>query len=119
METLEISRYLLAGFLILIGIMHFTVPKFFMSIMPNYLPAHKTLVLLSGVAEILCGTLLLFPSTQTMGAYAAVALFVAVFPANIEMSRQFYVKKKKGFWWTILRLPFQIGLIYWALQFTK
>ncbi|MEC5158401.1 DoxX family protein [Chryseobacterium sp. MP_3.2] len=119
METLEISKYLLGGFLILVGIMHFLLPKFFMSIMPHYLPAHKTLVLLSGVVEISCGILLLFPNTQTIGAYAAVALFVAVFPANIEMSRQFYVKKKKGFWWTIIRLPFQIGLIYWALQFIK
>ena len=90
-----------------------------MKIMPEYLPAHFLLVILSGIAEIVCGLLLLFPNTQNIGAYLTIALLVAVFPANIEMSRKYLVKKKKGFWWTILRLPFQILLIWWAYQLVK
>ena len=87
--------------------------------MPEYLPAHFLLVILSGIAEIVCGLLLLFPTTQNIGAYLTIALLVAVFPANIEMSRKYLVKKKKGFWWTILRLPLQILLIWWAYQLVK
>ena len=90
-----------------------------MKIMPEYLPAHFLLVILSGIAEIVCGLLLLFPTTQNIGAYLTIALLVAVFPANIEMSRKYLVKKKKGFWWTILRLPLQILLIWWAYQLVK
>ena len=90
-----------------------------MKIMPEYLPAHFLLVILSGIAEIVCGLLLLFPNTQNIGAYLTIALLVAVFPANIEMSRKYLVKKKKGFWWTILRLPLQILLIWWAYQLVK
>lgn len=116
---LEISKYILAFLLIMAGILHFIKPKFYMKIMPEYLPAHFLLVILSGIAEIVCGLLLLFPTTQNIGAYLTIALLVAVFPANIEMSRKYLVKKKKGFWWTILRLPLQILLIWWAYQLVK
>ena len=116
---LEISKYILAFLLIMAGILHFLKPRFYMKIMPEYLPAHFLLVILSGIAEIVCGLLLLFPITQNIGAYLTIALLVAVFPANIEMSRKYLVKKKKGFWWTILRLPLQVLLIWWAYQLVK
>lgn len=119
METLEISKYVLAGMLIIAGILHFLKPKFYLKIMPDYLPAPLLLVILSGISEIICGLLLVFPNTQTIGAYLTIALFVAVFPANIEMSRKYYLRRKKGFWLTILRLPLQLALIWWAYQFIR
>jgi uncharacterized membrane protein len=62
---------------------------------------------------------LLFPLTQTVAAYLTIALLIAVFPANIEMSRKYYLKKKKVFWFTLLRLPLQFLMIWWAFQFVK
>ena len=41
----------------------------------------------SGVAEVGIGALLLVPRTRRLGALAAVALFLAVFPANVNMVR--------------------------------
>lgn len=119
MDFLVLSKYILAGLLIIAGILHFIKPKFYLKIMPGYLPSHELLVLLSGIAEIVCGALLLFPATQKMGAICTIALLIAVFPANIEMSRKYFVKKKKGFWWTIIRLPVQILMIWWAFKFLK
>ena len=119
MEVLEISKFIFAGLLILAGILHFIMPKFYLKIMPSYLPSHALLIILSGIAEIICGLLLLFPATQNIGAISTIALLIAVFPANIEMSRKFFVKKKKGFWWTILRLPLQLLMIWWAFKFLK
>ena len=119
MDSLELSKYILAGLLILAGIMHFVKPGIYMKIMPDYLPAHRFLVLLSGAAEIISGILLLLPVTQTIGAYATVGVMIAVFPANVEMSRKYYTRNKKMFWFTILRLPLQLVLIWWALQFVK
>lgn len=116
---LEISKYILAFLLIFAAMLHFIKPKFYLKIMPEYLPAHFLLVILSGVAEVICGILLLFTATQNIGAYLTMALFIAVFPANIEMSRKYFVKKKKGFWWTIVRLPLQVLLIWWAYQLIK
>ena len=119
MDVLEISKFIFAGLLIIAGILHFVMPKFYLKIMPPYLPAHELLVLLSGIAEIICGLLLLFPVTQNIGAICTIVLLIAVFPANIEMSRKYFVKKKKGFWWTIIRLPFQLLMIWWAFKFLK
>lgn len=119
MTTLEFSKYIYAGILIIAGILHFVNPKFYVRIIPKYLPRPLELVIISGIAEVICGLLLLFPFSPNFGAYATIVLLIAVFPANIEMSRIYYVKKKKGFWLTILRLPLQILLIWWAFQFIK
>ena len=54
-----VSKYLLAIFMIVAGMMHFVNPAFFIKAMPPYLPLHKELVLVSGVCEILLGILLL------------------------------------------------------------
>lgn len=113
------SKFILAFFLILAGVFHFVKPHFFMKIMPDYIPMHLQMVYISGAVEILCGILLLFPETQKWGAYLSIALFIAVFPANIEMAKKFYEIHHKYFWLTVLRLPLQIVLIWWAYQFRK
>lgn len=113
------SKFLLAFILIFAGIMHFIKPYFFVKIMPDYIPFHLKLVFISGFIEILCGILLFFPQTQTFAAWLSISLFVAVFPANIEMAREFYVTHHKYLWLAILRLPLQLVLIWWAYLFTK
>ncbi|WP_417428085.1 MauE/DoxX family redox-associated membrane protein [Halpernia sp.] len=113
------SKFVLAFLLIFVGITHFLKPYYFVKIMPSYIPFHLKLVYICGIVEILCGVLLLFPQTQTFGAYLSIALFIAVFPANIEMAKDFYLIHHKYFWVTVLRLPLQILLIWWAYQFTK
>lgn len=113
------SKYILAFVLIFAGIMHFAKPYFFIKIMPTYIPFHLKLVYVSGIVEILCGIFLLFPQTQSIGAWLAIALFIAVFPANIQMAKDFYEVGHKFLWLAILRLPLQLVLIWWAFQFTK
>ena len=113
------SKYLLVSVLIFAGITHFSKPYFFIKIMPDYIPFHLQLVYVSGFVEVLCGLLLLFPQTQTFAAYLSIVLFIAVFPANIEMAKDFYLEHNKYLWLAILRLPLQILLIWWAYQFRK
>jgi uncharacterized membrane protein len=55
--------------MILAGILHFVKPKFFLAIMPPYIPAHQLMVALSGVAEIIFGTGLLFDNTRSWAAW--------------------------------------------------
>ncbi len=80
-----IAKCILAIFMIIAGTMHFVNPAFFLKIMPPYLPLHKELVLLSGVAEVLLGILLLVPQTSRKAAWGIVALLIAVFPANLYL----------------------------------
>lgn len=111
------SLYVMAGMYILAGLLHFWKPKAYMKIMPSYLPYHLELVYLSGVFEVLFGLLLLFPQTQSIGAWGIIATLIGVFPANIYMLTS--NKRKKAWYITILwiRLPIQALLIYWTWQF--
>lgn len=113
------SKFILILILLVAGIMHFIKPQPFLKIMPDYVPYHKLMVFASGIVEILGAFLLLFKQTQIFGAYLCIALFFAVFPANIEMAKDFYQSQNKYLWLAILRLPLQIILIWWAYQFTK
>ena len=101
------------------GINHFIRPDFYLKIMPAWLPLHKELVFISGVAEVLCAVLLLFSKTRCLGAWAVIALLIAVFPANIQMLLDYKHDNNPMLWVAILRLPIQLLLIWWAYSFTK
>ena len=108
----------MAGLYILAGVMHFVSPKFYLRIMPRYIPYHKGLVLISGIAEIALGILLFFPALRSMAAWGIIALLIAIFPANVNHLTS--AKPGKGFplWVLYLRLPIQGVLIWWAYLFT-
>lgn len=101
------------------GINHVVNPAVYMRMMPAYLPAHEFLVLLSGIAEIALGILLLVPRTSVLAAWGLIALLVAVFPANLEMAlhpEHFPELPVMGLW---IRLPIQGLLIWWAWVYTR
>lgn len=112
----QLHRQLLGILFILAGILHFLKPEFFEKIMPDYLPWHKSLVLISGFFEIAGGVGLMIPSVQTYAAWGLIFLLLTVFPANIEMFRKAW--RKHGFtlytWLLLLRLPLQFVLIAWV-----
>jgi uncharacterized membrane protein len=101
------------------GIYHFVNPRFYIKMMPTYLPYHSQMVIISGVLEIVFGLLLIPELTRAIAAWLIIALLIAVFPANIQMSVNFWEKKNKYFWFTIARLPLQLLFIWWAWMFTN
>jgi len=119
MTIRSISLYVMAIVYIIAGVLHFLKPEFYLKIMPRYLPYHLELVYISGVCEIICGLLLLFKRTQILGAWLTIALLIAVFPANIQMAQDFWYKNHPQKLLSILRLPIQFVLIYWAYQYTR
>ena len=58
----------------------------FVRAMPPYLPWHLGLVYLSGVFEVAGGIGLLVPRVRVAAAWGLIALYVAVFPANVHMA---------------------------------
>lgn len=117
-----VARALLAAAMIAVGAMHFITPAPFVHIVPPWLPAPLALVYLSGLFEILGGAGLLLPRTRRAAGWGLVALYVAVFPANIHMA-----VNQVGFddgppppaWALWLRLPFQIAFIALALWVSR
>jgi len=114
-----LTRYLFGVLFVGAGINHFINPGFYMRMMPAYLPWHAELVAISGVAEIALGALLLVPKFQVMAAWGLIALLIAVFPANINMTLhpELYPAFSQTALW--IRLPIQALLIAWAYWYTR
>ncbi|MBD2039792.1 DoxX family protein [Microcoleus sp. FACHB-672] len=122
MENLkEIFRVILAVALIVLGVLHFTVSEPFVRIMPPQLPYPLELVYLSGFFEILGAVGLLIPPVSRAAAWGIIALFIAVFPANINMAvNHIHIDGiPDSPWFQVVRLPLQAVLIAWAWWYTK
>ena len=101
-----------------VGVRHFIDPDFFLAIMPNYLSMHLFFVYLTGLMEVVFGTLLAFRKTRKFASYGLIILLLIVFPANIhlvesELSQSILEVSREQ---SIIRLPFQglfLILAYW------
>jgi len=115
------NRALLMGTGLLgMGVLHFVAPKPFDAIIPEELPGSaRFYTYASGVGELAVGGLLLAPKTRRLGALAAVALFIGVFPGNLNMCRMWFNDPDKNLpmrLGAIARLPLQIPMITQALK---
>ncbi len=112
-------RWILGLFFIFAGSMHFLKPKFYVQIMPPYLPWHLGLVYVSGVFEIALGVMLLIPRTQPLAAWGLIALLIVVFPANLHMAVNTDLYPSIKPFWLWLRLPLQLLPMAWAYWVRK
>ncbi len=111
---------LLSGMLITIGVVHFIAPRPFDEIIPREIPGDpRRLTYASGAAEIAIGAGLRAPQTRRLSAAAAAALFVAVYPANINMVRMWWDKPLAYKAIAIGRLPLQLPMIWAAYKVAK
>ncbi|UXA19374.1 hypothetical protein [Mycobacterium sp. SMC-4] len=100
-----------------IGALHFIAPKPFDDIVPAELPGSaRSYTYASGAAEVAIGAMLLAPRTRRLGALAAVALYVSVFPANVNMVRLWKDKPLPMRLAALARLPLQIPMITQAVK---
>jgi uncharacterized membrane protein len=119
----ELFRVILAVSIIIVGITHFTEPEPYVKIMPPQLPYPLGLVYLSGFYEILGGIGLLVPPVSQAAAWGLILLFIAVFPANINMAVNHIkietIPYSDSPWLQAVRLPFQAVFIAWAWWYTR
>jgi len=117
----EILRVILSVAIIVVGITHFTKPAPYVEIVPPQLPYPLELVYISGFFEILGGIGLLIPFVSVAAAWGLIALFIAVFPANINQAINSIpiegIPHHPLLYW--VRLPFQAVLITWAWWYTR
>jgi uncharacterized membrane protein len=113
----------MGAWLIGMGVLHFVAPKPFDSIVPEELPGTaRFYTYASGVAEVGVGALLMAPKTRRVGALSAIALYVGVFPGNVNMVRLWFNDPAKSLplrVGAVARLPLQIPMITQAWKVYK
>jgi uncharacterized membrane protein len=115
----SVVRVMAALAMVGVGVDHFVAPEFFVRIVPRVLPAPLVLVWVSGMCEIAGGLGLLVPRTRRAAGIGLVALYVAVFPANVNMVLHPELGGSIPLWALWLRLPFQLLFIALALWVSR
>ena len=103
------------------GVMHFVKPRWYMRIMPPYVPAHRELVYASGVAEIAGALGTMHPRTRRPAGLFLIATLLAVFPANVHMALhpEDFEDVPGGAAALYARLPVQGLFVYWVWRATR
>jgi uncharacterized membrane protein len=117
------------GYIVLgAGVGHFVLPGLVDEIVPAVLPGvPRIYTYLSGLAEITIGLAVLSPLTAQIfgkslrlwGAYGALSLFIAVYPANINMAIEWSDRPMPEPLIAYARLPFQFFLFFLAWKLIK
>ncbi len=101
------------------GALHFVNPRFYDELIPSWLPGSgRFWIYSSGLAELVAGVLVLNRTTSKLGAYATVAVLIAVYPANIWDAITHPPTDARGIG-SLIRLPVQLPLIWWAYTHTR
>lgn len=100
---------------------HFLRPRGYDRIVPEALPP-RTTTLVSGLAELGIAAGLLVPATRRRAGWAAAALFLAVFPANLKMASDLLEHpraSRAARLIAVLRLPLQAPLVASAVRVAR
>ena len=110
----------LGAFVAFAGVAHFVNPDFFDDIVPPWLPpSERFWTYVSGVAELAIAPLLLVPRWRRIGGLAAIALFIAVYPANLYMAWDWRHRPIGDQLVSYGRLPFQFLFIWLAWRVSR
>lgn len=115
---MRVLRSLFGPVFIVAGLNHFLNPRFYLRIMPPWLPAHDAVNKASGIAEILGGAAIVCPDPRVrrFGGWFSIATLLAVFPANVHMAAhpEEFPEVPGGAPTLYARLPLQAAFIAWA-----
>lgn len=102
------------------GLAHFIMPDFYLKLMPDWLPQRSTLLYLTGALEIGLALLMLRDKYQKLAANLIILMLLAfLFLIHIPQTIEFYNSGNDAFMVSVIRLPIQILLIFWAWSYTR
>ena len=116
----SIGLYTMSALYIVAGLNHFRAPKFYLGLMPPWIPLHREMVFLSGAIEVALGILLLIPETRAVAAWAIILMLIVFFSVHIYMVQErqtVFAQVPEALIWA--RLPLQLVLIAWAYFYTS
>ncbi len=93
---------------------HFALARFFVAIVPDYVPMPRLVVAVSGICELAGALGILLPRTRRAAGFGLMVLIVAVFPANVHMALNAELYPDFAPWLLYARLPLQLVLLAWV-----
>jgi uncharacterized membrane protein len=116
------ARISMSVMLLFTAVGHFAFPKGMIKMIPAPVPFKKTLVIISGLFEIVAAIGLVLPDMYTGTGWLLIVFFVLILPANINaaihnVDYQNPDATGKGLGYLWFRVPLQlffIGWIYWS-----
>ncbi len=119
-SSLPLDAKVVVGAFLASGTVHLVRPETFEPLMPEIVPAHREVIYLSGVAELLCAAGLLHPKTRRLAGWASAALLVGVFPGNLKMAADAMKTRNSAFKAiSLARLPLQLPMIRAAVKVAR
>ena len=76
------------------------------------------MVLLSGIAEMILGFMLLTKDTQHIAAWGIILMLAVFLTVHVYMLQNEKAALKLPKWILIARIPLQFALMYWAYLYT-
>ncbi|MBO9520234.1 MAG: hypothetical protein J7518_01750 [Nocardioidaceae bacterium] len=108
---------IVVGAFLVSGTVHLVKPEVYEPLMPSWVPAHREVIVGSGIAELLCAAGLMLRPTRQLAGLASAALLVGVFPGNVKMAVDASRTSNRPFKAAALaRLPLQLPMIRAALR---
>lgn len=114
------SRIGLVLFYGIAGMLHITIPRPFLGIMPSWVSAPADVVLLTGVCEISGAAGLLMPRFRKCAGIGLALYAICVYPANLKHAVDALDGTSISSWqwiYHVVRLPLQ-PIIVWLALFT-
>ncbi|KAA1420796.1 hypothetical protein F0U44_00110 [Nocardioides humilatus] len=111
-RPLRTDAKIVVGAFLASGTVHLVKPEVFKPLMPSWVPAHREVIIGSGVAELLCAAGLAMPATRKVAGVASAALLLGVFPGNIKMAVDAMQGSNRPLQAaSLVRLPLQLPMI--------
>ena len=102
----------LATVFVVSGVVHLVRPEVYAPLMPRAVPAHRAVILGSGVLELVCAAGLAHPRTRSAAGRASLAVLVGVYPANLKLTRDAFRGRNRALQAaSVARLPLQWPMI--------
>jgi len=118
METTRtVLRWVLAIVFVVVGVVHLTQPEILLPIVPNWVPAPRLSILVTGACEIAGGLALLTHRLRRLAGIMLALYAVCVYPANIKHAFDNIPLggNHLSWWYHGPRLAFQPVIVWWAL----
>jgi uncharacterized membrane protein len=114
-----IGRASMALMLIATGIAHFTSNEQMVAMIPEFMPAKRELIYVTGICELLAVPGLLWSKTSRLTSILLLIFFVLVLPANVagSLKEVQFGGMEYGPFYLLFRIPLQILFIWWVWYF--